>query len=487
MSTNPREGLLWDDSGLFPEPQWASEPSIEAIEATCRRVLHLDALDDCSVSFKAEGGFNKVYLVRTYLAQDNCEEKWIFRVSLPVEPGKKTTGEVATLSWLERHKHIPSPRVIAFDATSKNDIGYEWILMDFMPGTPIHFRWRGMSMEAKTAFTEKMAEYQAQIFNASKFRAIGTLKDISLDARDELEIGQLVHLMLCVGSRYDFDIPRGPFRSSYDWLETFLSAIVKEQKIVINSDSDSDPDSDSSSDSDDTSGEDSDDSSEPADSSHSNEDSDSESDSGLDSGDRQFAKNVLRMAEMLLDLLPDIFPKTQAHLERTVLVHGDLSHSNILVDDDGAVTGIVDWECVSALPLWAATIMPVFLRSKDRHQPPDRDQYADADPKMEAADRIRLGDYYLESEGKNSLYWDHLMEYEQTKLRKVYSDRLSELCPAWGQAYADCGLKRDFREAIRYCDGGFCLWLRKLLEWLQSVDDGEFRSLKEIMEFGLVV
>lgn len=516
MSTSPRDGIVWDDLGWALEPKWASEPSIEAIQATCRRVLQLDASDDCSVSFMAEGAFNKVYLV-----EDNCERRWAFRVSLPVDPHLKVAGEAATLCWLERHSDIPAPKVIDFDASRDNEIGYEWILMDLMPGTSAYRRWRKMTMEAKKTLVEKIAEYQAQLFN-SEFRTIGTLKDESLDADSKPDPGKLVNLMFFMGKRYDLDVPRGPYRSSHDWLKSFISVINEDQKRVINELSNSDPgpnsppdnspppddssDSDiflyslldDSSPSDDSSSSDdsldldlpSESSSDQSSDSDSDSDSDSssdsldssDSDSDSDSKEKAVAEYTIEVAELLADLLPDIFPKVLNPPERTVLVHDDLSLDNILVDDDGAITAIIDWECVSAVPLWFATRMPKFLLGPDREESPDRDGYMDDDEEMEAAKRLREGNDYLDSEGKNPLYWYHLMEYERTELRKLYTDRLSELCPAWGREFADSGLKRDFYEAIFRCADRWRLI--RIDDWVGEIWEGEFPTMAEMMKTG---
>jgi aminoglycoside phosphotransferase (APT) family kinase protein len=76
------------------------------------------------------------------------------RVSLPVCPRYKTEGEVATLRWVYNNTQIPVPRVISFDRSNGNEIGFEWILMEFIEGTSAHKRWRTMSMEQKIAFTK---------------------------------------------------------------------------------------------------------------------------------------------------------------------------------------------------------------------------------------------------------------------------------------------------------------------------------------------
>lgn len=101
------------------------------------------------------------------------------RVSLPVEPVNKTRGEVATLRWIRGHTDMPVPEVISFNASSDDEIGFEWILMELMPGDSAYKRWRGMSMSQKTALVERMAEFQGQLMNSyltkGAFRGIGTL------------------------------------------------------------------------------------------------------------------------------------------------------------------------------------------------------------------------------------------------------------------------------------------------------------------------
>lgn len=47
---------------------------------------------------------------------------------------------------------------------------------------------------------------------------------------------------------------------------------------------------------------------------------------------------------------------------RCVLTHDDLHPTNILVGDDGALTGVIDWECQSVLPAVLAVTYPPFLQ-----------------------------------------------------------------------------------------------------------------------------
>lgn len=100
----------------------------------------------------------------------------------------------------------------------------------------------------------------------------------------------------------------------------------------------------------------------------------------------------------------------------TAVYHDDLNLTNILVDDQGNITAVVDWECVSALPIWMAARFPEFLSVGGRDERPDRDRYSNE----QAVSIVKAGsaddDDDLDNEGKNSLYWIHLMEWEVTQL-----------------------------------------------------------------------
>lgn len=445
MASSSRPGLAWDDSGWDLEPRWSREPDISAIEQVCRREIHVDVNDPCTVSYHAAGAFNKLYVVRT------SKEELIMRVSLPVDPAKKTRGEVATLRWVRRHTDIPVPGVIAFDASSDNEIGFEWILMELMPGESAYKRWRSMSMAQKTALVERVAELQAGLLNFQlangTFRRIGTLNScVKGDGEDgEYFPGQMVSLLFFWGDHFDFDVPKGPFSSSYDWADAHLRIIklgvdahlnlIKFGPTTVLGQAEAEE-------------------------------------------DRQDAEHAQKIAERLSGLLPRIFPSAQEHPEQTIPWHSDLSLGNILVNEQGEITAIIDWGCVSTLPLWAACETPKFLAGAAREDEPQRDRYAD-----ESEGGSDKGHDYenedLENEGKDELYWTHLMEYEQTQLRKVYAARMRALYPAWDAEVEQSVLKQDFMRAISLCGDGICL--RKIEEWADGVENGVYRRLEDVI------
>lgn len=427
MASSARDGLAWDENSIFSRPIWTREPDLEAIELVCRKSLPVNDQETCQASFYTQGAFNKIYLVQT------SQQQFLIRITLPVCPHTKTRGEVTTLRFLRRKTTIPVPEVIAFDDSADNEIGFEWILMELMPGVSAYKKWRTMTPFQKVAFVQRIAEFQAQILQHT-FSGIGTLTTKEDKSHQEERPGEMVFPAFFMGEHYNWEIPHGPFRSSYDWLFSYLQAVVKEHETALAKAEDED--------------------------------------------EKEDAILAISVGQRLMQLLPKIFPPLQAPPERSVIRHDDLSLTNILVDDQGTITALIDWESVSAMPLWTATQLPRFLREGSREEEPKRDIYADASPG--GADAASDEAYELDNEGKNELYWIHLIEYEMTQLKKVYTASMSQLRPGWNLENEYNTLKDDFFDAIAWCEGG--IYLKIIVRWIDAVEKGQFPRLSDFLK-----
>lgn len=225
MTRPDRDGLDWDDTGFDSSPVWAREPALDAVAKVCREKLQVEDSETCKVSFFAEGGFNKLYLAQT------SSRKVLMRVSLPVYPHHKTRGEVTTLRFLRRTTDIPIPGVVAFDDTGKNKIGFEYILMELLPGASAYKKWRTLNTFQKVALVQRMAEIQAQLARHT-FSTIGTLTISDKENSQKEQPGEMVSGFFFWSNHFDYNVPRGPFCSSHDWLVSYIDIIIKDQVIA---------------------------------------------------------------------------------------------------------------------------------------------------------------------------------------------------------------------------------------------------------------
>jgi len=109
------QGLEWVARTFSLEPTWTREPNVESAKHI---IMSLGIIDQgpISISFLAQGAFNKLYDIMT----PNNLESLILRVTLPVDPRYKTLSEVATMNWVRENTNVRVPRVIAYEASSQH-------------------------------------------------------------------------------------------------------------------------------------------------------------------------------------------------------------------------------------------------------------------------------------------------------------------------------------------------------------------------------
>ncbi|KAB8276153.1 hypothetical protein BDV30DRAFT_224541 [Aspergillus minisclerotigenes] len=402
-------GLAWVQRIFNLEPQWTVEPDPQVIEQTVRSLLPLST----------------VHVL-------------VMRVSLPVDPYYKAMSEVSTVGWISRTTTRPVPGVITYQFSRDNPIGFEWIITTNMPGRPLKELWRSLSFSAKTSLVGEFAAYSSCLFQ-NQFQGIGNLYKTATMLNDsgvsgatwpggtppypiKSPVSEKEHIPAGLAD----DVHRGPLTSSGDWITSRLSLREKDCQSTLDNLPSGDPDSD-------------------------------------DEADAHDAIRTLEIIGKLKALLPSILPPSVDNPEPSVLVHDDLSSRNILVHNNGELAAILDWECVSALPLWNACDYPAFLQGRSRRSEPG------------------LGRYRVEANGEVcDLYWEHLWDYEITLLRDVFIERMKRLEPEWVEVFDKSQSQRDFAPVVQNCDNEFLA--RRIREWINDLTagvDNNYRSLHD--------
>ncbi|KAI1813605.1 phosphotransferase enzyme family-domain-containing protein [Poronia punctata] len=388
-------GLEWVHAGLFVNPAWTIEPTIESIKATLG--IAIGNHQDYRVRLPYIGGA----YTRLYEVYFN-DKAYVMRVSLPVCPRAKTESEVATLEWVHQHTCLPVPRVVAYDSSRDNPLGFEWILMTKIDGKPLAECWWSVSLAAKERIVKQIAAFSAAAFQYQpSHEGIGSIYKAVPDS----------------------DGPtRGPFSDSSDWVTARLR--------------------------------------------HASADLTSRLPGIADEQERRLAGRMIDLISGLERLKGTFFPdcnkedKSDTNAEkrpvRTILCHDNLSLDNILVDENGVLMGVIDWQCIPCLPVHDSCQFPSFLQQMhDRFQEPTGHLYV-----------IDAG------EPPHPAYFRDLRRFEMTKLRRLYIEEMldldSEFVVTWRRdANADL---RDYEAAVQNCDNEFIAdlleeWVNVLEEW----------------------
>ncbi|KAJ5383445.1 hypothetical protein N7517_001356 [Penicillium concentricum] len=165
------------------------------------------------------------------------------------------------------------------------------------------------------------------------------------------------------------------------------------------------------------------------------------------------ATTTLQIIDDLRSILPLVFPTDDEDPEPSMIFHDDISRHNILVDDSGKLTGLLDWECVSAVPLWKACDYPSFLEQRPRRSEPNIERYkrsVDKEP--------------------SELYFEHLWHYEITLLRDIFIDEMRRLDLGWVEVFEKSQVKRDFDNAVHRCDSDISA--QEIKAWIGDMTAG---------------
>ncbi|KAK7550560.1 hypothetical protein IWX49DRAFT_482584, partial [Phyllosticta citricarpa] len=319
---------------------WGSIDCIPHEKAISLVLSHVDPLgninpQDCKVR-TSRGTFNKAFIVTLSL-----DLKYVLRVprfgireswNSDEQTAFLTTME--TMEYIERTTSLPMPEVIAFDDTHENEIKHPYSIISFIPGRNVCSVWS----DPKIPNLEEMR----QNILRSLAQTVSALSKLTFDSQGSLQfedesshptVGPYKQVSC---NTYDPDIGVVHQTWMHPRNDSWKAALERKFKREVKR---------------------------------------------ADSTDDDIPKCVKLGQLEIIGMMLECFPSEANHLdengkERFSIKPPDFDWQNILVDDDGNVTGLIDWDDTRTehgLKGWASC--PRFLRHDWIYpgQPPWRD------------------------------------------------------------------------------------------------------------------
>jgi hypothetical protein len=304
-------------------------------------------ISDCRVVARFGGGFN--HIAAMVVKEDTQTTRYIIRVPAIGTASRWQQGDVhnmrcemALLKHLRQHTNIPVPEVLAFSENLDSIIGAPFCLMKHLPGKPAHNVWfedNKVRNHITANCISPKTEAKRQNLLRTLAQAMSELQTLSFNkiGAPDLTVPPSPGGSLNVTHSYRWTNPSamkpedletsaqiyqyGPFDSSTEYM---TSTIDTAWPAIPDPELADDPET----------------------------------------------QNILFGIRKILDIVYDQEPfdhsstgDTTYEDETFVLRHPDLEFQNILVDDDGNVTGIIDWEGCLAVPRCVGyASVPDFLR-----------------------------------------------------------------------------------------------------------------------------
>ncbi|KAL2854740.1 kinase-like domain-containing protein [Aspergillus pseudodeflectus] len=241
-------------------------------------------------------------------------------------PHFTTASEVATMDFLRNVLNLPVPRVYAWcSRVSGNPVGAEYIFMEKQAGIILTNVWDTLKGKQKVQILDQIVDIERRLA-ATKFSQFGSLyykgdlpdnsdtSPLYVDSTGNevrsktFDIGPTNHRSFFDFGKGELDIRRGPWST----VTEYMTAIARREIAAAKA--------------------------------------------GL-----RLSKKLSAL-EKYLKVAPHVLPENKA-THTSDLWHGDLHSQNIFVDpeDPSRIVGIIDWQSVSACPLFMQVGRPAFL------------------------------------------------------------------------------------------------------------------------------
>ncbi|KAJ4356866.1 hypothetical protein N0V95_002957 [Ascochyta clinopodiicola] len=322
-----------DEDEPHPRCDWKTIDAISdgRYEELVTRVCTFEGpLKPTKVLAQDKGTFNAVTFVGV-LNHGKCD-KYIVRV-----PGHATIAhwtakdaymmqrEIEVIEYIRRNTSAPLAQVCSYSTDFRNILGHPYIMMTMLPGKSAYSTWFDKDIED----TEKSCEPDSALgfrfgdvpSPATEKKRIALLRSL---ARIMAEINSLSFNQIGMPIAPLDDVARPTIGPSYRWDNTGSDIYTSRPPL---------------------------------------------SSTQCHVSERptlNFLKpNAARGALKLLDIIfsQPVFNAPLHHPETFTLHHADLDLQNLLVDDDGNITGIIDWDRCLAVPrCFGASSSPLFLQ-----------------------------------------------------------------------------------------------------------------------------
>ncbi|KAM5433157.1 hypothetical protein MferCBS31731_007154 [Microsporum ferrugineum] len=281
----------------------------------------------------AEGGFN-----RTFLITMRNGFQLVARIPYPITGPKDLliANEVATMDFL-RSQGIPVPKVYGYSTVSTNPAGTEYIFMELIHGRNLGDIWFDLLERQRITIISNLVELESRIFSL-RFPASGSLyycDDLQEEesriivpsthptSESRFCIGPETTLGLWFGKRLNLQIERGPYKGCLGaltagakkeiaYLTKFGQPVQPFQRLR-------------------------------------REIYGYEPRSHLD--------HIVNLKQYL-QIASHLVPHDDPALARPIMRHPDLQPNNIFVSDKLEITGLIDWQNCSVLPLFLQCGIP---------------------------------------------------------------------------------------------------------------------------------
>ncbi|MCJ1395885.1 hypothetical protein MMC18_008771 [Xylographa bjoerkii] len=212
-----------------PKSYWRDLPCKDLLASFVHIIINRLALDPVDISLEHlwTGGFNSTFVVSTTEKENGSSKEYVFRIPIPEHPFHKMECEIATMEYVRYYTSIPVPIVYAYDSSTENELGLEWMLMEKVMGENVFGNWMDLENEVQVQITRQVAAWQDELSRITCDR-IGGLYIRWMPETIEFFIGSAPDGRFSMNRRLLYDVSLGPYSTLVESYDALLQLYLQE-------------------------------------------------------------------------------------------------------------------------------------------------------------------------------------------------------------------------------------------------------------------
>ena len=303
--------------------------SLTALARTHAAAIHgsIDA-GSCALLLRRNGVYNSVYILQFANGTRVCvrvpacgwTQRWNEKDAMLLR------STVLAMKLIRKRTSVPLPRVIAYDTSSGNEIGLPFILLSYLEGNSARQAWNSDEWPIPK-------EIRRQNLLRSLAQAISTLNALKFPKSGSLWFNDDNESEPAVGESWSLRVEGFVIKRDFEHFEPYHSTRQKVNEDLLKL-------------------------------LHEEGFPDNCRTIDMDSCRNISMKGVLTLYQLIIETFLDAVEVPESD-EDFVLMHSDYDIQNLLVDHEGHLTGIFDWDGVASVPRQVGWSMLPFWLQQD--------------------------------------------------------------------------------------------------------------------------
>ncbi|KAL1388026.1 hypothetical protein HDK64DRAFT_329125 [Phyllosticta capitalensis] len=219
------------------EPSWKIELDLHLILTVAVRQLRATGFPrfkehHFEISFSSEDAWMRKYLITGTNTKTGKIYKCYLCLCLPQFPGDKLLSLVATMAYVAMNTKLKVPLTICYDATTRNPLLMEYVMMTRPEGKTYASVENELGLDAKKTFARSVADCVDQLSELA-FSDIGSLyhgPNGGFEDSNSYFVGIMTEPHTTRDMRVDYELRRGPFSTLREYYDAQIEVVRLEAK-----------------------------------------------------------------------------------------------------------------------------------------------------------------------------------------------------------------------------------------------------------------